>query len=110
MSDLDPDLADLPLLDLPAHAPVEEYLARRAELGADEVNRRMLRATGTGTFLLDTGYLPEPITSPAELAALAGGRARGSADQQRRGGRRPGGEWRVRRPPPVRPGIGRPAT
>ncbi|MCZ2814257.1 amidohydrolase [Modestobacter sp. VKM Ac-2979] len=65
-----------PVLDLPAHAPAEEYLDRRAELGADEVNRRMLAATGTGTFLVDTGYLPEPITSPAELAALAGGRAR----------------------------------
>lgn len=65
-----------PVLDLPAHAPVEEYLDRRAELGADEVNRRMLAATGTGTFLVDTGYLPEPITSPAELAALAGGQAR----------------------------------
>lgn len=65
-----------PLLGLPAHAPAEEYLARRAELGADEVNRRMMAATGTGTFLLDTGYLPEPITSPAELAALAGARAR----------------------------------
>nr|WP_208383578.1 amidohydrolase family protein [Modestobacter marinus] len=65
-----------PVLDLPAHAPAAEYLDRRAELGADEVNRRMLTATGTGTFLLDTGYLPEPITSPAQLAALAGGRAR----------------------------------
>ncbi|CCH89375.1 Amidohydrolase [Modestobacter italicus] len=65
-----------PVLDLPAHAPAEEYLARRAELGADEVNRRLLAATGTQTFLVDTGYLPEPITSPAELAALTGGRAR----------------------------------
>jgi uncharacterized protein len=65
-----------PLLDLPAHAPVEDYLARRAELGAAEVNRRMLAATGTRTFLVDTGYRPEPITSPDELAALAGGTAR----------------------------------
>ncbi|KGH45581.1 amidohydrolase [Modestobacter caceresii] len=65
-----------PVLDLPAHAPAGQYLDRRAELGADEVNRRMLAATGTGTFLVDTGYLPEPITSPAELASLAGGRAR----------------------------------
>jgi hypothetical protein len=40
------------------------------------VNRRLLAATGTQTFLVDTGYLPEPITSPAELAALTGGRAR----------------------------------
>jgi predicted TIM-barrel fold metal-dependent hydrolase len=65
-----------PVLDLPAHAPAEEYLTRRAELGADEVNRRMMAAVGTQTFLVDTGYLPEPITSPAELAALTGGQAR----------------------------------
>jgi uncharacterized protein len=65
-----------PLLDLPRHASAEEYLARRAELGAAEVNRRMVAATGTRTFLVDTGYLPEPITTPAELAALAGGDAR----------------------------------
>jgi predicted TIM-barrel fold metal-dependent hydrolase len=65
-----------PVLGLPAHAPAEDYLARRAELGAEEVNRRLLAATGTQTFLVDTGYLPEPITSPEELAALTGGQAR----------------------------------
>jgi predicted TIM-barrel fold metal-dependent hydrolase len=65
-----------PVLDLPAHAPADEYLARRAQLGAGEVNRRMLAAAGTATLLVDTGYLPEPITAPAELAALTGGRAR----------------------------------
>ncbi|SDY13796.1 hypothetical protein SAMN05661080_02446 [Modestobacter sp. DSM 44400] len=65
-----------PVLDLPAHAPADDYLARRAELGADEVNRRLMAATGTQTFLLDTGYLPEPITTPNELAALTGGTAR----------------------------------
>ena len=65
-----------PLLDLEPHAPAEVYLARRAELGAAEVNRRLLAATGIGGFLVDTGYVPEPITSPDELAALAGGTAR----------------------------------
>jgi predicted TIM-barrel fold metal-dependent hydrolase len=65
-----------PVLDLPAHTPADEYLARRVELGADEVNRRLMAATATQTFLVDTGYLPEPITSPAELAALTGGQAR----------------------------------
>ena len=65
-----------PLLDLDAHVPADVYLARRAELGAAEVNRRLLTATGIGGFLVDTGYVPEPITSPDELAALAGGTAR----------------------------------
>lgn len=63
-----------PVLDLEPHADADTYLARRAELGATEVNRRMLAATGTQTFLVDTGYLPEPITTPDELAALTGGR------------------------------------
>jgi predicted TIM-barrel fold metal-dependent hydrolase len=60
-----------PVLDLPAHAPVDEYLARRAELGADEVNRRFLTATGTGAFCMDTGFDPESILSPGEVGELA---------------------------------------
>ncbi|SDG32056.1 amidohydrolase family protein [Klenkia brasiliensis] len=65
-----------PVLDLEPHADPDTYLDRRAELGAAEVNRRMLAATGTQTFLVDTGYLPEPITTPDELAALTGGTGR----------------------------------
>jgi len=64
-----------PVLDLPVHATPEEYLARRAELGADESTRRLLAASGTGTFLVDSGFEPEPITSPAELAELTGATA-----------------------------------
>ena len=61
-----------PLLDLPAHASPADYLARRAELGEGEVGRRMLAASGTGTFLVDTGFRSGELTGPAELAALAG--------------------------------------
>jgi predicted TIM-barrel fold metal-dependent hydrolase len=50
-----------PVLDLPAHAPMASYLARRAELGADEVNRRLLRAAGLAALLVDTG-----LRAPAE--------------------------------------------
>ncbi|MET7733290.1 amidohydrolase family protein [Streptomyces sp. NPDC005402] len=64
-----------PLLDLPRHAPPEAYLARRAELGPHEVNRRFLRAAGTDVFCVDTGYAPDRITSPGELAQIAGGTA-----------------------------------
>ncbi|MGK5112701.1 amidohydrolase family protein [Geodermatophilus sp. CPCC 205506] len=64
-----------PVLDLEPHVPVDAYLARRAELGRAEVDRRMVAATGIATFLVDTGYLPEPLTTPAELAALAGATA-----------------------------------
>lgn len=64
-----------PVLGLPRHAPADDYLARRAELGAAEVNRRFLRATGTTDFLLDGGFLPESLTTTAEFATLAGARA-----------------------------------
>lgn len=64
-----------PLLDLPRHAPAEEYLARRAELGSGEVNRRFLTAAGTDVFCVDTGYVPDRITTPRELAEAAGGTA-----------------------------------
>ncbi|KOU55511.1 amidohydrolase [Streptomyces sp. MMG1533] len=64
-----------PLLDLPRHAPAEEYLARRTELGAREVNRRFLAAAGTEVFCVDTGFTPDRLTAPRELAEAAGGRA-----------------------------------
>ncbi|MFF4501230.1 amidohydrolase family protein [Streptomyces sp. NPDC001401] len=64
-----------PLLDLPRHAPPDEYLARRAELGHDEVHRRFLTAARTSTFCVDTGYAPDRLTTPAELAQTAGGTA-----------------------------------
>ncbi|MEW2625422.1 amidohydrolase family protein [Streptomyces sp. NPDC048106] len=64
-----------PLLDLPRHAPPDAYVARRAELGWREVNRRFLTAAGVGTFCVDTGHAPQPVTSPAELAGAAGAAA-----------------------------------
>ncbi|RZB14457.1 amidohydrolase [Streptomyces sp. F001] len=64
-----------PLLDLPRHTPAEDYLARRTELGAAEVNRRFLSAAGTEVFCVDTGYAPDGLTTPGELAGAAGGGA-----------------------------------
>ncbi|MFE0805936.1 amidohydrolase family protein [Streptomyces sp. NPDC058848] len=61
-----------PLLDLPRHTPADVYVARRAELGAEEVNRRFLRAAGTGVFCVDTGFAPDRVTTPEELAGAAG--------------------------------------
>ena len=68
-----------PVLGLAAHASPDEYLATRATLGWEEVSRRFLRAAGLGALYVDTGFEPEPLTGPAELAGLAGlagGRAR----------------------------------
>lgn len=64
-----------PLLDLDRHAPPEDYLARRAQLGAEAVNRRFLRAAGAADALLDTGFGAGTLTGPAEFAELSGGRA-----------------------------------
>jgi predicted TIM-barrel fold metal-dependent hydrolase len=64
-----------PLLGLPRHPPSEDYLARRAELGPDEVARRLLAATGISDYLVDTGLTPGRVTSPKELAAYTGAAA-----------------------------------
>jgi uncharacterized protein len=64
-----------PVLGLPPHTELADYVSRRAELGAAEVNKRFLVATGTSAMCVDTGFTPEPITSPAELGGLAGATA-----------------------------------
>ncbi len=67
-----------PVLDLEPLAPADAYLVRRRELGAADVNRRLLTAAGIATFLVDTGLAGPggtPLTTPAELAGLAGGDA-----------------------------------
>jgi hypothetical protein len=64
-----------PVLGLPPHAELDDYVARRAELGSTEVSKRFLVAAGASALCVDTGYVPEPITSPAELGDLAGATA-----------------------------------
>jgi uncharacterized protein len=64
-----------PVLGLPPHAEPADYVARRSELGATEVSRRFLRLAGVSALCVDTGFTPEPLTSPTELGALAGARA-----------------------------------
>ncbi|MCU1614211.1 MAG: hypothetical protein JWO98_1751 [Frankiales bacterium] len=63
-----------PVLGLPPHATAEDYVGRRRELGAAEVNRRLLAASGIAHLLLDTGHRAAEITSPAETSGLAGQR------------------------------------
>jgi predicted TIM-barrel fold metal-dependent hydrolase len=62
-----------PALGLPPHAPAADYLARRAELGPDEVNRRLLGAAGIGAFCVDTGLPGDDLLTPAEMGAAGGG-------------------------------------
>jgi uncharacterized protein len=65
-----------PLLDLPRHSDAATYLRRRAELGASEVNRRLLRATGIETYFVETGYRGGEVMTPQEVAEVAGAEAR----------------------------------
>ncbi len=52
-----------PMLDLEPHAPADAYLARRQELGRDEVDRRLLGATGIAELVVDTGHRSSEILS-----------------------------------------------
>ncbi|MEV7086427.1 amidohydrolase [Streptomyces sp. NPDC093085] len=79
-----------PLLGLEPHCSPARYLARRRELGALEVSRRLLRATGISTYLVDTGGAAvtggtappggtapsDALTGAGETAALGGARGR----------------------------------
>ncbi|MGW7293945.1 amidohydrolase family protein [Streptomyces xiamenensis] len=63
-----------PVLDLPPHADPDAYLARRLDLGAAEVNRRLLRQAGIGHYLLETGYKGEEILGVEGMAEVSGSR------------------------------------
>jgi predicted TIM-barrel fold metal-dependent hydrolase len=64
-----------PVLDLAAHAPADQYWARRTELGEAEVTRRFLRAAGVSDWVVDTGYLGNDILSLDELAEVSNSRS-----------------------------------
>jgi hypothetical protein len=64
-----------PVLDLEPFAGPADYLARRSALGAAEVTRRLLRATGTAHFLLDTGYVRPGLLDVPGMREAAGARA-----------------------------------
>ncbi len=61
-----------PVLGLEELVDADRYLAERRRLGHREVAARMMAAAGVADLLIDTGFVPEPLTSPQELAALAG--------------------------------------
>ena len=61
-----------PLLDLDPHAPAEDYVHRRLEIGAAETARRMLAGARVGAWLVDTGYQSGEVTTPDEMAAISG--------------------------------------
>jgi len=59
-----------PALGLPAHVSIEDYIARRAELGGAEASRILMKDCNLQASLLDTyNRKPSELTDPTEFAA-----------------------------------------
>ncbi|MGH2887843.1 MAG: amidohydrolase family protein [Solirubrobacteraceae bacterium] len=65
-----------PALGLPAGVDPAEYVARRAELGGEEANRRLLGAAGLEALLVDTGLGGDEMLGLGELGAFSGATVR----------------------------------
>ena len=61
-----------PLLGLEPGAPADMYWARRAQLGAEDVARRLLAEAGVERWIVDPGYGADVVTSPSILTAWSG--------------------------------------
>ncbi|MGZ5305187.1 MAG: amidohydrolase family protein [Actinomycetota bacterium] len=61
-----------PVLGLEPFASPDDYVARRLDLGAEEVARRFFREAGLGTLLIDTGYRSGEVLDPVEMHGLSG--------------------------------------
>src|SRR5690606_40864651 len=90
MTSFDPQLGQAilrhcaPVLGLEPFPSSVEYLARRARLGAEEVNRRLLGAAGAGHFLIETGYRAGDVRGPS--ARVVGTGAPVAGDGRREAG------------------------
>ena len=60
-----------PLLDLRAHTHADAYWEARTRLGNEEVTRRLLRASGTSAYLLDTGLAGDDVLDVGGHAAAS---------------------------------------
>jgi predicted TIM-barrel fold metal-dependent hydrolase len=61
-----------PVLDLPAGAEPADYVERRADLGPEEANARLLRASRLEALIVDTGLDSDELLTRDELARLSG--------------------------------------
>jgi predicted TIM-barrel fold metal-dependent hydrolase len=61
-----------PVLEVEPLASPDAYLERRASLGPEETNRRLLRAAGVGAMLLDSSYQAGQVVGTAGMGSLAG--------------------------------------
>ena len=85
-----------PVLDLEPFAAPGDYLARRSALGPAEVTRRLLRASGTVHFLLDTGYVHPGLLDLPGMREAAGAPGRRDRPPGVRGGAGGAGRRRQR--------------
>ncbi|HEY9482796.1 MAG TPA: amidohydrolase family protein [Micromonosporaceae bacterium] len=65
-----------PVLGLPAHVAVHDYLAARRDLGSDEAARRLMRAARLTSMLVDTGLPAAGMVTVGQMSDLAGVSAR----------------------------------
>lgn len=61
-----------PLLGLAPNSSAAEYVAARDRLGAQQVNERLLQATGIDKFLIETGASHPSMLTVAELEQTSG--------------------------------------
>lgn len=61
-----------PLLGLPRHVPVQEYIERRRELGGAAVNDALMSSGDFGLLLVDSGFVASPVMTPPEMQAALG--------------------------------------
>ena len=60
-----------PVLGLPAHASVRDYLAARRDIGPEETARLMMRAAYLSAMLIDTGLPSAGLVSVGQMSDLA---------------------------------------
>jgi uncharacterized protein len=63
-----------PVLGLEPHAEPDTYVARRQELGPEEVNRRLLGSSGVSDRLIDTGFATADLLGVDDMASVSGAR------------------------------------
>jgi len=63
-----------PLLDMPRHAPAEEYVERRLAMSNETAAARLLPHAGVRRMLVDSGFRPGDLLPVGELGRLAGAR------------------------------------
>ena len=61
-----------PVVGLEAHAPADDYWARRSEIGPDELTAAMLTRAGVSRWIVDTGFKGDLLTTPEQLTELSG--------------------------------------